>query len=857
MLRSLQVFKQILNRNSQLKVLLSLLTLVLICTFAYYSWVIKMPVTYQPALVESLNHPTLFFNSIKETPGWRYMNSSPYKEWRKAIIEYSERVLLKWDPSGSNVKDPDTWEFIKAQYTEWLALTYLITNDERYAKKCIEAFQNYGKGIWNPEKPERLGKYMAKALLHYSIAYDWIANYVRSKDLGLDRMIRDNLAKTADYLLSGLSDWSNVHDRINIACGLGVASLTLADYKSPYKTGPLNWLKVAVEYLCKEDPDIGYIPMLQGYGNPGGVWAPYGYHYYFTPELCIWLNAYNHFYNRSLAEEYPILRKFLNAEIWMALPNGMGPSLCTSDNVYWGHSYLILNVLPLPDRMWHMWRIVNYLGLDGPKVKPVWGIAPRLTEIPNAWMLWLFILYDKYAVKPRPPDWTTFISSEAEAVVFRSGWTRSSDYLYLKIPNHPVPTWRVMMHHDSMSFEYYSKGDLLLCDSGEVKHWVPGYGPVYAKGHNTVMISNRVGGHMGGPVKGNFTHYWNPIVLRNFLVRPYFEFVEAVMDWRYIESQPEGEKYYVPELLKNPVKWHRVILYPVKEYFIIVDILKGSQVRDIDLLLHLSSLNIVESKGSTYNVTYKGYVIGNLTVEGKSVNWVSQPYGEEVYVGTGNLAVWTTQNISGMPIKLYIFSAPKSKITVERFWCRIGGYSLPNEVTHPILRFKLTASTMYRITILYTSFPHEEDINISEIQAENGTAVRFLKGKIVDLVYAGNGFSSIGNMKTDSNILFYRSIMDKPNLLAAVRVSYIIKDQIKLFEFSKPVEFLFVIYSEKTIRFAVNGTGEVSIKMYAPGVSEVKVNEKPIPFKVIDDYIIIKVKLPKVQDIEVTISNSN
>lgn len=864
MLRNLQVFKGILSQRCRLKMLLLLAIPLFIGVSAYYLWVLNMPRTYQPTLVESQNHPSLFFNSIDETPGGRYMNSSPYKEWRKAIIEYSDETLLKWNPSGRDVENPDTWELIKAQYAEWLALTYLITNDKRYAEKCMEVFRNYGRGVWNPEpeKPERAGKWMSKALLHYSIAYDWIANYVRSRDPDLDSVMRDNLAKTADSIRIGLSDWSNFHDRINAACALGVVALTLADYRSPYRTGPVNWLTVATEYLCRADmapaakqPAL----MLQGYGNPGGVWGPYSYRTYFLPELCIWLNAYNHFYNKSLAEEYPIVRKFLNVDVWMTLPNGMGANLCTSGNVYWGHSYLLLNVLPVPDRMWHMWRIVNYLGSNGPQVKPVWGMAPRITNIPNAWILWLFVLYDKYAVEPKPPEWTTFISFEAEAVVFRGGWTQSSEYLYLKIPNHPVPTWRVMTHHDSMSFEYYSKGDLLLCDSGEVKHWVPGYGPTYAKGHNTIMINNEVGGHMGGPVKGNFYHYWNPIVLRNSLLRPYFEFVEAVMNWRYIESSPEGEEYYVREMLKNPVTWRRVILYPAKEYFIIVDILNGSQVRDIDTLLHLSSLNIVESEGSSYNVTYKGYVVGNLTVEGTPVDWVGQPYGEEVYVGDGNLAVWTTQNVSGMPIELHIFSAPRSNITVERFWGRVGGYSLPNEVTHPILRFKLTASTMHRITLLYTSLPPKEGINVSEIQAENWTAIRLLKNGMVDLVCAGNGSLSIEGVKTDSNILFYRSIMGEPNLLTAMRVSYIIiKDKIKLFEFSKTVKFLSATYGEKTIRFAVNGTGEVSIKMYAPGASEVKVDGKPRPFEVVGDNIIITVELSlKVQDVEVTISDSS
>lgn len=824
--------------------------LTVIILSAYYLWVISTPPTYQPSLVESQSHPCLFFNSLEDVPGWRYRGSQPYEDWMEEIVGYAEGTLLHWNPSGRDVGDPETWEFIKAQYAEWLALAYLLTNDTRYAEKCMEAFRNYGVGVWNPEASQREGKYRAKALLHYSIAYDWITNYMRVKDPELERSIRDKMAETADYLMCNLGGWSNAHDRVNVACGLGVAALTLADYKSPYKTGPLNWLRVATVYLCEEDPDIGYIPMLQGYGNPGGVWAPYSYHYYFTPELCIWLNAYNHYFNRSLVEEYPLLRKFLNVEVWMSLPNGMGASLCTSGNVYWGHSYLLLKVLPEPDRRWHMWRIVNYLGVDGPIHEPTWGIAPRLTEIPNAWMLWLFILYDKHLVEPGPPDWTTFISFEAEAVVFRGGWTNSSDYLYLKVPNHPVPTWRVMTHHDSLSFEYYSKGDLLLCDSGEVKHWVPGYGPTYAKGHNTIMISNKVGGHMGGPVKGDFAHYYNPITLRNSLVRPYFEFVEAVMDWRYIESSPEGENYHVRELLDNPVQWRRVVLYP-KDYFVIVDILNGSQVRDIDTLFHLSSLNIVESRGSNYNVTYKGHVIGELSVEDVPVNWTLQPYGEEVQAGAGNMVTWITQNISGMPVELRIFSAPASNITVERFWCRIAGYSLANEVTHPILRFKFRGSVMNRITVLYSRFPGGESGFMVEVPVENGTAVKFVRDGGEDLICAGNGTLQVDGLRTDSNIIFYRSLMGEPKLLTAFRTSRIIRDGVEVFVFSKRVEFLSATFEADAIRFTVKGKSETAIKLYAPNVREVRMDGKPVTFETVDGYVLLRVNLSSIHDFEV------
>ena len=840
-----------------MKGLLLISVSIVIVLSTYYIWLISRPVTYQPPLVESQSHPCLFFNSLGEVPGWRYRDSQPYKEWMEGIIRYAERTLLNWDPSGKDIEDPETWEFVKAQYAEWLALAYLLTNDTRYAEKCMEAFRNYGNGIWFPETYPEYGMWYTKAVLHYAVAYDLIANYVKDADPEFDKTIRDNIAGSADRIYKEFALSSNVHDQYTGEAALGCAALALSDYRSPYSTGPVNWLRASVKWLCEKHPVFGKPTFLQSC-NPGGVHHSYSYQTYFLPELWIWFNAYQHYFNESLAEKYNIVRKFLNVVIWISLPNGVSPSLVTAGNVYWGYSYYMLNVLPEPDMRWHMWFIKSFLGVDGPKVawsEPVWVASPRITGIPNGWMFWLFLLYDKYAVTPEPPEWTTFISFEAEAAVFRDKWAPNSDYLFLNMPNYPVSGWRTMAHHDSLSFEYYSKGDLLLCDSGEVKHWVPGYGPTYAKGHNTIMISNKAGGHMGGPVKGDFTHFYNPITLRNSLVRPYFEFVEAVMNWRYIESSPEGENYYTRELLDNPVKWHRIILYPNKEYFIVVDLLKGNQTRDIETLFHLSSLNVVPTRGSYGHVTFQGYVVGDLHIEGSSIPWVDQEYGEEYEYGQGNLVEWKTRNISRKPIRLIMFSAPKSEITVERFWCRIAGYHLPNEVTHPILRYKLRAPSMHRVTALLSLHP-EDDAQFSELEAANGSAVKLLKDNFTDLVYAGNGSVSLEGFSTDAEVAYYRHVEESPKLLTLIRGSRAGWNGLDLFKLSSEVEYLSAMYTPSMIQFALNGSGMVTVRMYAPNAERIEMDGTQINFQQEDAYVSFTVQLDGVHEFKVQLGSS-
>ncbi|RLI13961.1 MAG: hypothetical protein DRO43_05190, partial [Candidatus Hecatellales archaeon] len=360
---------------------------------------------YQP-------HPCLFFDEIAEIPGVRYENLTPYKSWKNSIIRYSDRSLLRWNPSRS-----DEWELFKAQNAKFLALTYLLTNNTKYAEKCKEILEYYGKGVWRPE--DRI-RWVAKALIHYAIAYDWITNYLRATDPEFENSIRSKLVETTTIVYNEGKTAGNWHDRYNSYCALGVAALALADYEPPSSSkGPVDWLEAGVTWLCECEPYSGKSVFAVSC-NLGGLYLCYSYETYFLPELWIWLNAYNHYYNRSLAENYPIVRKFLNTVIWLSLPNGMGPNYVTAGNTYWGYSYYMLNVLPEPDMRWHMWFIKSFLGVDGPR-GPYDCVAPRIS-IPVEYVLWLFLLYDKYAVEPEPPEWTTFISAEAESAVFRNKW---------------------------------------------------------------------------------------------------------------------------------------------------------------------------------------------------------------------------------------------------------------------------------------------------------------------------------------------------------------------------------------------------------------------------------------------------
>jgi len=391
-----------------------------------------------------------------------------------------------------------------------------------------------------------------------------------------------------------------------------------------------------------------------------------------------------------------------------------------------------------------------------------------------------------------------------------------------------------------MSFEYYSKGDLLLCDSGEVKNWVPGYGPTYAKGHNTILVSNQPGGHLGGPIKGLGGTYYNRAYLKSWLIKPYFEFVEAYMRWRYIEKCEDCGDYYYAEALENPLDWHRLVLYPNREYFVVVDLLNGNQTREIDTLFHLSSLKTVRTRGSYAHITFQGYVVGNLTVEGKGVDWVKQRYGVRVKHGEGNLVEWETLNITGKPVKLMLFSVPRSNITVERFWCRVGGYSLPDEVTHPIIRYRVTSPSMHRVTLLLSMYPGSEP-QVSELAVANGSAVKLVKDNIVDLIYAGSGSASFEGLSTDGEVTYYRYSNETPKLLTMIRGTYLHWDGSEIVALSEKAEYLSASYEPDVIQLAMNSSSPNTVRLYAPNASRVEIDGSEVTFNTEGPYITFNV----------------
>jgi hypothetical protein len=755
-----------------------------------------------------VKHPLALFMDISETPGYSYNLSGtpPYTSWTNSLVGYTDSFHLPFDfYNYEGNEDGKDWRAYD------LALTYQITGNATYAEKVMEALdcistdpENYTLDV-----PDR---FMSNSLLKYSLAYDWTAEYLIEKNETLYYKVRDRLANLSNQIYFGIPERTNAHAKTDMASDLGVASIVLEDYDSDYATTPDDWFNAATDWLFIED-SVNNRAILEYYNNPAGLSELGDYKSYWIEHVLLWANVYNYKYQN--VSNYQILRNVINEVTWLPLPGGTWdssysrmsvPGQNTRNNFMSSdcdYSFYALNILPQTESEYHRWVIDKYLDEDDPSDSGIRYFA--------------FLVYDKFSTTPQQPNFKTKISEEGEMAIFRNGWENESDYLFLKAMHYPVDSNRGMTHHDSMSFDYYSKGDYLLIDSGEVKDRKPGYGPVDAMGHNTIMISDGMSSNPGGPNKGtaSFTIFKNPAHIISSLTSDTFEFAKAeIANWNSIEDTFDtGEQDGTSTIdLSAPVKWQRTILYPSFDYFLVLDYISNSQLRMVNNLFHLGSLSHTEG-----NATYNGTVNGDLTIEDGTVNWIGQEFNNEISITQGNKVEWETTNIENEPLELQLFSTPISDITVQKFWARIGLGGLGDEIDHPIIRYKInTSAPLFRITALSSRYTSEAAKSIEEISVSgNGNAMRITSTGYEDYVCIGDSSSkTFSNIVTDANIAFsrYKTGTGLEYFFISNGTSFSYKGNDKLSASIRP-DYAIVSFNGTKIELRINGSGSGTITM--------------------------------------------
>jgi len=773
---------------------------------------------------QALTHPCLIFNNITETSGYQHRTESPWSDWESSIISSANNSLSR------NFSDPN-WRVVgQANAARDLALAYQITGDTTYADKAKEALLNMDIGSFPYDAS------YAWAVWGYSLCYDWIQPYLNSTE---DEIVRDKLATLADELYYRLNDGGTNPDYIAFADfhgraypPMGIAGCVLSDYTNPnnlsLNSTPSDWYRVGTHDLFVNDTmhPVYNKSLVRIFFGGSGKFSGGQYKTYWYEPFMWWYQVYSHFTGKNIFDDYPIAKKMMTSELWGTLPNRYSANYGTLCNVLWSYQKGVVNLLDSENRS----HILNYLDT----VDDIKDLLPYPREFSTGASL-LYLIYDDYSsVERKNPSWTSHFDPTSFYQVFRGSWQNDSDWLSLITWPEGFETGcnREMAHHDQLSFEYYSRGDLLLADGGETKHILDYkddigvmYG-MYDVFHNTILIEDQwtpfdiaswSGSRARGMYKGDVGKLYTPAYIKNLIQTPWMEIVDA----NATLTKVIGSSWAFSQSLSSSIEYERNVIYPEKDYFTIIDRLEGSEPWIYRNLFRPTSLNITPSTGTTESEV--GHVNIDLIIGSIPYDWLSLPYKTETPTGiTTNSIRWNTTNPYGNEVNMHLFSAPASEIIVTKHVTRIAGSGSKSEVFLPLVYFRSNENNdLYRVTVLLSRYPTEEEKIPENIAVTgNGTAVKVTSSNYIDFIYTGNGTSSFGDITTDAKTLFLRKTT-QPTEYTFTEGSYVSYSGSPLFEVSSKIDYLTLKKTGEKITFKIKGTGTVNITLYQmnPSVS--------------------------------------
>ena len=665
----------------------------------------------------STSHPFLLFNDISETPGYQYRTQTPWSTWQSSVISIAKQAKGKdfSTPWSGDVN----WVSQRGYYAMNLALAYQITKDSSYSDKARQALMNLDVGVV-PTSPSMMmpQAFQSMSLMYYCLAYDWVQPTL---DPASDAAIRDKLATLADTVYTQIRaqpdyidfvDWQGQSYPI-----LGIAGVTLNDYTNPndisLSSSPSDWVKCGTDYLFVNDPLHQYGKPLVAFEVDGeGKDTMGSYKAYYIDDFSWWAQIYTHFYGKNFFDVYPVAQKMLTSEIWESLPDFYSSDYATNGQAKWDYHIGIANLLDPANRSY----VLNFDNrIDSTDILPNSEIFPHIyytSQLPNALP---YLVYDNYSsLDNKFPTWTSHLSGDSVYQVFRQNWNTDSDWLSLVTFGKDTTLYsrRNSWQEDQMSFEYYGKGDLLLSDGGEEKSVLAKTMGQSELSHNTIAIENprkpfTLSSWGDSPARGLVKGVRNSDGV-SYSMRTSAD-IQAIAETPWLDmmnvdttiSGVQGNSYGTYQALSSPIQYERTILYPDKDYFIVIDRTEGTETWGYRTIFRPSSLSITATKGS--NV---GHVNGDLYIGDHSYDWQSLAYKQETDTGIDTNSIrWDTINPYGKNVELQLYTVPSSPVLVTKFVGRIAGYGTASEVYNPVVQFDPAPSQdMYRATVLLSSY---------------------------------------------------------------------------------------------------------------------------------------------------------
>jgi PKD repeat protein len=804
----------------------------------------KIRNSYIIVTLPAVTHPVLV--DVLQSPGYINRAISPWSSYESTITSDAS-IGSGFDYSQDFISAYNTSEY-RARWARSMAIYYVITGDTKYANKSIESLR-YAELMWRNDS--FAGQARCGYLGDYAIAYDLVSptkNVNSTLNTANDTIIRKVLAN-----ITGEAYWwqnrettggtlnpsyvSLVDAHSEAYFGIAKMGLVLEDYgTSANGSTPTQWIDLGDSMYFSNDtlhiqPNNGLLSF--GMNRTSGLSYLGAYKYYIDGGQIVWTNMYYHAKGINLVEKYPLYKEFVMHDAWATYPSSNPISQGTDGMIIRAIGKELYPLLDSANRSFLKWTIDRQIA-NYPSVLPNDG---KYLPTPST--------YDGYFYEPNTSSYPASspiltigpsrLYQLSDYQLFRSGFGNYATTLVYHTWDEPFTySNRWSTHGDQMSFDYYSHGDHLMPDTGEIKH-IDGYiisnAGVTGFMHNALLIGNtpnytRVATPISSYPSGNLTvrgflkagatENDNPATIGSKILTPSIEYVDA----HTIINTLEPDTGTIAITLGSPINYDRGILWN-KLYMIVVDRVSSSASYNYTLMWKLSSLNATGTTDTDPYASTMGKVNGNLFINGSNTNWDSKTLEVEYTTpNTANTITWQTINPYKDVVNLTIFTSPSDPTSYEKFIIRDGGYDLISEVLAPhVLTNHPNGKSLYRVTALLTKYQNETDMSATELSVSGiGSAIKVkpLLVNNIDCIYTGSGSSTFDNISTDSDTLFVRKLNNNITDFTFINGTYIDDgNKYKIYESTVRLKYLVYNHTGGINYVNLSGTsGSATLRFY-------------------------------------------
>ncbi len=686
------------------------------------------------------------------------------------------------------------------------AFAYVITGDTTYAelvKNCLMTYAGYSSWIGNG------GRALSRMIIGNSIAYDWIYNYLNDTERATIRNAIAN-ATDAEYPeASGRASSANTNWAWSMCSGLLFGGLVLEGEDSRANS---TWVPRGIDGLerimaCANGWKDGACPEGVSYYQEAGIM-----------DVLSVLYALRRVENKDLISDSVYFKQYPTWRIQISLPAEMDKYI-----MHYGDGRIDAWSSPITTVFlrfsaseynngyaeWMAEQIRNIIGYPGTNGRGVEDVVE-------------FLFYNA-SVAPKDPRAgfpPRYYASNLEAVILRSGWNNDDmvfaikasaigskwDYFNKRDGVYPFedPATRGYyeydhVHWDSLGFYIYRNGAWLAPEEIGYRSYSPinAPSPRDTSYHNTLLVDGQ--GQYGETIG---TDEWDCDIDKFFQAYSYISLYDYTKDYDYIVANGTGS-YLQKNQPQTITEFTRHILYIRPNYFILIDNIKATEDHSYQWVCHMGE---------------------NITVNG---NWIK---GDS-----------TNNQILG----INVVSPSQWTYTVGR---HDTGTAVEQTNEYPFIQVSpasKVADTRY-ITVLYPTDTSNwsSKPTVSKIGETNQAAgVKLIyNDKSEDNVYMKYGASidvTIGDCTFDGT-----TVVVKRNPSGGLASIFLSAGTALTYEGTNLItapssQNIEVTYAGKTLSLygdsvALNGT-----RIYAPGVTNVMVNDNLVPFEREGDYIVV------------------